>query len=253
MRKVPDDNLSYPVLVSTGISSGSGFYLNTGAHAVFVTANHVINAPGTQTPISNDVHLSSFALDPADNEKIELQLDLRAMSAAGLVRVDTARDICVCRIGSGGSIATNSGVKVLSARPSGLVSVGPSTVRLYKDVLVSNEVYIFGYPVSLGMKHQAQIDFSKPLLRSGIVAGKNDNRRAIVLDCAAYPGNSGGPVLEVEQEAASFRYRIIGVVTEFVPTLAPVLGSQSESFVASNSGYALAASMDDVLGLVEQF
>ena len=42
------------------------------------------------------------------------------------------------------------------------------------DVLVANEVYLFGNPSSLGIQEIPQLDPFRPLLRKGIVAALND-------------------------------------------------------------------------------
>ena len=67
-----------------------------------------------------------------------------------------------------------------------------------------------------------------------------------------YPGNSGGPVLEVEQEGFGYTYRVIGVVTQFVPVVTDVLGVPAAGALV-NSGYSIAAAMDGVLALARQF
>jgi hypothetical protein len=76
---------------------------------------------------------------------------------------------------------------------------------------------------------------------------------SIVVDCSAYPENSGRPVLEVAREAFSAKFRVIGVVREFVPFEEKWLniphGYSNRSLI--NSGYAIATPMDFVLELVK--
>lgn len=122
--------------------------------------------------------------------------------------------------------------------------------------MVANEVFIFGYPVSLGLKNIPQIDFTKPLLRKGIVAGKNDTLRTLVLDCPVYWGNSGGPVLEVETVGvATKRFTIVGVVSAFVP-LVETWRNETQGYQnidVSNSGYSVASPLDPVMALAARF
>jgi hypothetical protein len=79
------------------------------------------------------------------------------------------------------------------------------------------------------------------------VAGQNLEKRSIVLDCPVYPGNSGGPAIEVDPEGLGYRLRVVGVVSEFVPF------ADSAKYISmlSNSGYSIATPMDFVLELTQ--
>jgi hypothetical protein len=125
-------------------------------------------------------------------------------------------------------------------------------VKRFDEVLVSNAVYVFGYPKSLGLPHIPQLDYARPLLRSGIVAGKNEARRAIIIDCLVYPGNSGGPVVEIAHEAPGLRLRVIGVAIEYVPAVTSWEQNGQKHYNIAHSGYSVVTSMDPVLSLIEQ-
>jgi hypothetical protein len=154
---------------------------------------------------------------------------------------------------SSGSVTLLPGVVVREATASGILGVSLDSVKKYDEVLVANEVFLFGYPTSLGLKEIPQLDPLRPLLRSGIVAGQNPATKSLVIDCPAYPGNSGGPVVEVARETFSAKFRVIGVVREFVPFEERWLniphGYVNRSL--TNSGYAIATPMDFVLELVK--
>jgi hypothetical protein len=91
------------------------------------------------------------------------------------------------------------------------------------------------------------------LLRKGIVAGVSLSKQSIIIDCPAYQGNSGGPVVQVEHPNLNTTiYHIIGVAVAFVP-----FEEQWEnktlrySHVSiSNSGYTLVEPIDAALELV---
>ena len=89
-----------------------------------------------------------------------------------------------------------------------------------------------------------------------IVAGTNDQTKTIILDCPAYGGNSGGPVLEVGQEHSGARkFRPIGLVSQFVPAIGRWV-NEPDGYTNTNvynSGYTVATPMDFVLELVGQF
>ena len=83
-------------------------------------------------------------------------------------RVDHGLDVAVVRIGfrdiTTQKLHTSPNAVILEYSQTGIVGVAVDSVRLYNDVMVANNVYIFGYPVSLGLPHIPQLDFSRPLL-----------------------------------------------------------------------------------------
>ena len=154
---------------------------------------------------------------------------------------------------TGDLINTVPGITVVEMSPSGILGVGIANVKRFGDVLTSNPIYVFGYPTSIGMKEIPQIDPFRPLLRFGIIAGTNPARKTIILDCPSYPGNSGGPILEVEEvKPFSRHFQVIGVISQFVP-FAETWENKThryQNITISNSGYAVAVSMDSVLELI---
>ena len=127
-----------------------------------------------------------------------------------------------------------------------------SAIKRFAEVLVSNGVFILGYPSSLSFPEDPQIEFKKPLLRKGIIAGINSTRKTIILDCPVYFGNSGGMAIEVEQVAmGQMKYRTIGVVSQFIPFIERLksqqLGYTNLSF--ENSGYSVVVPMDVIFDL----
>jgi hypothetical protein len=148
------------------------------------------------------------------------------------------------------------GVSIRELAKSGVLSVVKESIKHFSEVLMANQVFIFGYPTSLGLKTIPQIDYLRPLLRVGIVAGTNDQTKTIILDCPAYGGNSGGPVLEVEEERSGARkFRPIGLVLQFIPAIERWKNEPHGDTNTSvyNSGYTVATPMDFVLELVAQF
>lgn len=251
MRRIPDDNLAYPVLVTAGPSAGSGFFLKMDRAIFLVTARHVLIDPTTGSLRGPTGRLVSYSKDPADRtSRNVIDLDLAGLFTAGELKSDASKDVAVIRIATRDP-TTDTGKTIAGAvmsehTPAGLLSVAKEAVGLYDHVMVANDTYTFGYPVSLGIPNMPQIDATRPLIRRGIVAGKHEARRTILLDTPVYPGNSGGPVMEVEQVTANeYQARIIGVVLEFVPSL--------QNGVMANSGYTVVASMDDVMALVHTF
>ena len=263
-RAIPDDNLAYPVLVQRSDGAASGFYLNTAGSIYLVTAKHVLFDPQRGSLRVPQVDLLSYPRNPKEAGRNILAIDLAVLLGAGEVKAHNQEDVVVVRIGTtaegatgdaagGRRLTLHPSITVREATASGLLGVAVENVKKYDDVLVGNEVIVFGYPISLGLKELPQLDPLRPLLRAGIVAGQNPTTRSLVIDCAAYPGNSGGPVVELTREAFHVQFKVIGVLREFVPfeekSVNVPFGYVNR--LITNSGYAVATPMDFVLELIK--
>ncbi len=111
-----------------------------------------------------------------------------------LFRIGT---ITQSHVGKGYSTNVILGVTLKQTGLSELVYVAKNSILFLKDALVSNDIFLYGYPSSLGLKQSPQFDYNKPLLRKGIIASVNKTQGTIILDCPVYYGNSGGPVVQV--------------------------------------------------------
>jgi hypothetical protein len=120
------------------------------------------------------------------------------------------------------------------------------------EVDVGADVYMFGYPTSVTGPFGGILDPSEPLLRKGIVAGVSLRSMSIIIDCPAYFGNSGGPVIQVDHpDFTSTRFRVIGIVSGFVPFLEVWENKtmQYSHVIESNSGYTIVEPIDSALDL----
>jgi hypothetical protein len=263
-RSIPDDNLAYPVLVQLPGELASGFYLNTGTSIYLVTAKHVIFDPQSARIRGGPMTLLSYPRDPKQSGTNVLVVDMAALLQAGEIKGHLTADAAVVHIGDSVSSAPDKGpatqtirfipgVTVRTAALSGLLGLSVNAIKKYDDVLVANEVLLFGYPTSLGIQGSPQLDPLRPLLRRGIVAGLNPSAKSVIIDCPSYPGNSGGPVVEADRAAFSATFNVIGIVSEFVPfeekSINYPIAYQSVNI--SNSGYTIVTPMDFVLELVK--
>jgi len=260
MRDLPDDNLKYPVLIEGTKVSGSGFYLNKDDESHYlVTARHVLfqEDDGEELIlISNKIKVSSYSND-SDNLRMEFEIDLEKVE----VKASKENDIVVVKIGhfkettdKGKALKFEDGVKPLGLSLSGrLLFVRNDNLKSYDDVLISNEVFIFGYPNSLSFNNAPQIDYKSPLLRKGIIAGKNNVKKTIILDCPVYGGNSGGVAIEVETiTLGQTKYKVIGVVSQYIPFV-DNLKSLRLGYINTtieNSGYSVVVPTDTILDLI---
>jgi hypothetical protein len=263
-RSIPDDNLAYPVLIQFPDQLASGFYLNTGKAVFLVTAKHVLFEPQTGRMRNGLMSLLSYSRDPKESGTNLIQVDMGVLWQAGDIKAHLTADVAVVHIAD---IVTSPpdkgpdphilrpipGVMFRTAVAGGLLLVAMDTIKNYAEVLVANEVLLYGYPTSLGIRESPQLDPLRPLLRRGIVAGLNPSGKSIIIDCPSYPGNSGGPVVEADRAPFSASFKVIGVVSQFVPfeekSINYPIGYQNISI--SNSGYTTVTPMDFVLELVK--
>jgi Trypsin-like peptidase domain len=264
-RAIPEDNLAYPVLLILKHGEGSGFFLNTPTTQYLVTANHVIaddetlfDDPATKKTYKPDAELKtvSYSKDMTDTHRNVLIIKLHDLQATGYLHVDLAADVAVMTIATMPAMPTDTlsqfattvpGAQWVEIATLGTVGASVESIKTLDQVLIGNDVIMFGYPASLGLKQIPQLDPDRPLLRKGIVAGKNLQRRSLVLDCPVYFGNSGGPIFEIDREPLGTRFRLIGVVGQYVP-----FAESTRTFMLmNNSGYSIAAPMDAVLTLIK--
>ena len=112
-------------------------------------------------------------------------------------------------------------------------------------------MFVLGFPSSLGLK---DINYSRPLLRKGIVAGKDPQTRIIIIDCPTYPGNSGGPALQHERTHLLDvgRLEVFGLVSKLVlfEQKWVNLSFGRVNTEVSNSGYTIVVPGDAILELL---
>lgn len=275
MRSFPDDNLSYPVLLKfEDGNQGSGFFLSSSKGIHLITAKHVLLDTGGNfkgrflSMLSHDREIASASSN-------YFQLDLEEGHRQGGVVLHPAHDVAAIKVASRPpkdvveaskmsldyeqrtGLKANLNISSSYSRRISISSHGPTTVRIasvkkLEDVLIGNDVFLFGYPVSIGLLHSAQFDYERPLVRAGIVSGKYEPKASIILDCSVYKGDSGGPVLEVSplniEGAPAFVFRLCGVVSEFIPY--EVSGTGAADSAGANSGYSIATAMDPVLEML---
>ena len=152
-------------------------------------------------------------------------------------------------------LSTNCNYVRLTNTPIGnVIFVAFDYMKTLDEVLIANDVYILGFPSSVGLKNMPQLDYKTPLVRKGIVAGKNKSLNTIILDCEVYPGNSGGPVIEVEKDGFISKYRLIGTISQYVPFALYFkdMNSQNLGYALNNSGYSVIVPNDPLIDLINK-
>lgn len=262
---IPQDSLALPVLISLkGDGSASGFFMSSANYVYLVTASHVLFKKDSQQLKSSSATLLCWTPDLKNPKRITLKLDLSRLFMGGSIRRSDSSDVTVIRLGmrqkkegGGETIVTqNKYVQWIETQQEDIQGANNvENTKKFDDVLVSNEVYLFGYPISLGIQESPQFDYQRPLLRKGIIAGKNLSQRTIILDCPSYYGNSGGPVVQAERLGIGrTEFKIIGIVSQFIPfkeTWVNVTHKLSH-WEISNSGYSVVIPIDRVLELIDK-
>jgi len=264
-RVIPENHLAFPVLFTTASNFGSGFFLSTEDAIYFVTARHVIFDVRGEL-VAKSAQLLSHGVDAKNDRDNLFVLDLSEMLALGFIKSNPKKDAVIVKLGAFTSILPESfppehsrwfsysqGVSAVRTAPGGVLGVATGDLVKYDDVLIGNDLFVWGYPNSIGLVQIPQIDSLRTLLRKGIVAGKNAALRTIIADVTTFPGNSGGPAVEViDVGFGGKKFQIIGLISQFVPfDNARFNLPLGEKITILNSGYSVITPIDAVLELVD--
>ena len=184
-----------------------------------------------------------------DNNKVgTIQLQLQKLLEKGQIVQYSPHDIALVHIGDIIVEGEKRHLKfiddVVTTENVTLYGMPSSAVKTFNDVFIGNSVIAFGYPISITRTNPA-LDVKVPLLRKGIIAGKNNDLKLIILDCPIHHGDSGGLVLELEDVFPIVRYQAIGILTNMILA--------DDFSKAENSGFSVAVPMDDVLEIVKEW
>jgi len=229
-RAIPNDYLAYPVFITlkTARTFGyaCGFYLNTGRAVYLVTAKHVL-ADGvlpadsaTQKLPDGEIELLSYSKDLPIRKRVVLAVNLSILRENGDVRFHPSEDVVDVQLATVGApiggkstrtISLLPGVTMKESSENDMLTVPLAAIKTFDQVAVGNDAILYGYPLSLGIPSNPQFDFSRPLLRKAIVAGRDPQKRSIIVD-GADRGNSGSPVFEIDPDGEG--YKLIGLVID---------------------------------------
>jgi hypothetical protein len=142
-----------------------------------------------------------------NSERTEFKVDMEALQTNKEIRVQPTHDVAIVRlavVNADGSFGFNT--KIVEMHGHSVKSfrqIGQDMIGRLAQVNVGDDVYVFGYPTSIGLQQSPKFDYSMPLLRKGIVSGVFQKAQTIILDSSVYFGNSGGPVMEVDRSNVS--------------------------------------------------
>ena len=267
-----DDLRCMPVLIqipspnNTHVECGTGIYLDDSNNLFLVTAAHCIFdifSTNKLQLIGSNAVLSSIPRGTNHSDRSIIHLNLEVLRDNGLIKRHSDHDIAIIKLAHTDAV-TNGLIRNRS--PSiGVSQMTPTILpvpwsiydscKAFNDVPAGTDSYIMGYPVSLLSGHSGEIDFSAPLIRKGVISQKNQNTKKLIIDSAVFGGNSGGPVLIVENpNLTETDFHIVGIVTQYVPDITPVnLSLGVTNSALANSGYGVAEPIDYALELMRQF
>ncbi len=272
MQLVPSKNLNYPVLVRTVIKGendteidhlmGSGAFINFNDRVYFITAKHVLLNEGNKLDF-NDISLLYYG--EGNPNSSELQIELASLLKDNKIIVHPTADVAGFLIGIKNKDNKNRLDFTVPAKTINgtlvTISAEMTAIKKYNDVLVSNDVFLLGYPSSLKTD---QLDLLHPLLRKGIISGKNELKKTIIIDAPVYQGNSGGPVFELEWFHTETNgvgignsMKFIGLAIQMVPFF-EITETKSLHYKYSyknisheNSGYSIVVPVDFILEMLQ--
>lgn len=268
-QHLPDYILRTPVFVELDNGgSGSGFYVQDSLHTYFVTARHVIIEKILITKktkkdsiflTSRKIYCFSYPKDPNIGERRKLSIDLVEALNKGFLKYEKNNDISIIQISNNSK--ANDSLSLIQYYPfiekdksSHIEAIPVEAFIKYDEVNAGDDVYVFGYPTSIGIQESPQFDYQRPLLRKGVIAGKYERQKTIIIDCPSYYGNSGGPVIVKYLSGDGIFYRLIGIISEFIPYKEDWINSKNGliNTNVANSGYSVVTPIGSILQLMKK-
>lgn len=268
-NRFPLDNLDLAVIINldNGLSLGSGFRLKYEGFNFLVSAKHVLYNEKDQL---RGTLLNFSTPTIIDKEKKTLTFEINLEEAKKFY--SKTHDVCAVLLGRNIDVDISVIPKELRHRivpgtkpqifepepylilpvDSGIVNMGSfkqENTRNFDSIIIGNDVYIVGYPASLMLENDDIFDTLTPLIRKGIVAGKNNKNDMIIIDCASYPGNSGGPIFEQTED--NYFY-VVGLVSRYIPFKIEWRNNREKlsHIEYHNSGYTAGVSMKPIYNLL---
>lgn len=275
-------------------NSGSGiFFKNSDNKIYLITACHVFSNP-TNTEFKlygPKLEISAYAdIYKSDGSKVEI--DLGNLYTNGFLKYDIEKDVAIVQYGylSNNVITTLpqahcKDLKIDIHSNSKLTLADNQLLGTFSNLSLGSDVYFIGYPKSLGIKTMPQYNFNVPLLRKGIIAGINKEKKTFIIDAPGYGGNSGGPVFQVTNSTTIINIggrlelhnnsttKLIGIVSQRIPyveafgnistvtniitfsnkmTLTNMFTVTNTFAYLNNSGYAVAVPVEYAVELIKQ-
>lgn len=254
-ERLPETVLCSPVFFETDINKGSGVFVADSNNVFFVSARHNLFT----TDFVFRPRYGKFIFYPHNivtDEQAVIEINLENAYNQNFISYDKDHDIAVILIGkvkkndSSTMIAYYDFIK--KNKSTFINIIFEQYIENYSKTSIGSDIFLFGYPSSIGLQKNPQFDYNRPLLRKGIIAGKYENNKSIIIDSPTYFGNSGGPVFIEKSSGEIF---LIGIVSEYVPYIDRWENKKSglENIQITNTGYSIVTSIEYALNLMKDY
>ena len=217
------------------------FFLILPKHAIYQDEKLFAKTAEFSQP-TGDLRSNQFNTLSIDFEKCE-------------IKSDSSLDFCIIKVAGKNNVTNKTkfgaGVEMISR-----VGISPAIkienrIKL-NQIEVASEVFIIGYPTSIGLKQSPQFDYNQPLLRKGTVSNIHMLKQTIILDASVFGGYSGSPVLSVSLIDKVPSICIIGMVIQSIPFV-KVWQNIRDKIINEeyhNSNFSVAISFDPIFDLI---
>jgi hypothetical protein len=226
------------------MSTGSGFFFKIDNIDYLVTAKHVL--------FEGDILRCKTILISSQNYKGAIDNTRMFEIDASQVNIipSSQDDIAIIPFGNIEKSELSGHITIVQEGTITPLVIDDTSIRLLEDIKIANDVFLVGFPTSLIFQNSKHFDPGKPLLRKGIVAGINSLDNTFIIDCSAYYGNSGGPIIEHGEDGT---LRLIGVVSRYIPFVIEWKNNRERSITHNeflNSGYSVCTPVDAIIKLI---
>lgn len=248
------------LIIQSNFGSGSGFLLrDTSTNYLYiVTAQHVIIANTQQNGVPDSILITGYR-DNVDIDSIyQFKISIIESVKSGSLLLDSKNDIAIIRFaklvakGEYATVQYPSFVKKLTKETK--IESWPMDLSVsIEDISPGADLFVIGFPQSLGL--QGNFDMNRPLMRKGIIAGKDLKLNRIIGDGAVYFGNSGGIAVAIDFRNNQFELKLAGLVSQYIPfdeSLYDKRGNQ-RSIDYRNSGYSVIIPSNSIISLIKKF
>ena len=233
---IANNNFSFATFLSVdfGASSGSGFRIIHNDINYLVTAKHVVF---NKDVLRSELWIKSrnYFGDPEDGYSAKVTL-----TQDNVFTFENLDIVLIKLLAEFNYEVEFPGVDISHATED--------DIDAYANVSIGKSIYLIGFPSSLTVDDFYEVD--RPLLRTGIIAGKNVTNNTFVIDAMAYYGVSGGPVVQIDEED---NIKIVGIVSRYVPFITEWRNRHETSFSRQdffNSGYAVCIPLDNIMNKI---